>query len=285
MMAMRVAGARRLLANVALALVCLVASPAAADSRVDFLATRLQYPPPAGQTDDFRVRTNAALALGATNDDAAVAPLCGGLSDPNDAVRAAAAVGLRRLARSYTTDCLKRRLAVESNDNVKSEIQRALSAIGGGGGGSSGGNGGAPANVPNAKYYIAIPTVTNGTSRPTSEIDKVLRDAILQKLNELGAYQVAPAGQTSSQARAVMASRKLKGFQLSVSVDAFDYSGGNLRVRVKFTVFSYPEKDLRGEVPASASSAGVRPGDKASEDQLMSALGAHLVDVFAQSFQ
>ena len=64
-----------------------LAVPAFADSRVQFLADRLRYPPAAGQADDFRVRANAALALGSTDDDGAMAPLCAGLSDPNDAVR------------------------------------------------------------------------------------------------------------------------------------------------------------------------------------------------------
>src|SRR5579864_4991122 len=73
-------------------------SSARADNRTQFLAERLKYPPVAGQPDDFRVRTNAALALGATNDDDAVGPLCGGLDDPSDVVRQAAAVALKRLA-------------------------------------------------------------------------------------------------------------------------------------------------------------------------------------------
>jgi hypothetical protein len=258
------------------ALVLLTASIVRADSRVDFLAARLQYPPPPGQTDDFRVRTNAALALGATNDDAAVNPLCAGLSDPSDAVRQAAAVGLRRLARSSSVDCLKRRLAVEGSAAVKTEIQRSIDTISGGS---------APAMNANAKFYVSISSVTNSTTRPTPEIDKIVRDAIVKQLSALGTYQIAPAGETSAQAKAVIAQRKLKGFFLSLSVDKFDYSGGNLRVVVKLAVFSYPQKDLRGDAPSNGSIPGVRPGDKSSEDQLLDAVAAHAADVFAQNFQ
>lgn len=255
---------------------------ALADSRVDFLAGRLQYPPPAGQADDFRVRTNAALALGATNDAAAVTPLCGGLSDPSDAVRQAVAVALRRLGRPSSADCLRRRLAVESSSSVKAEIQRTLDAISGG---SGGGGGGAAPVVANAKYYVAISSVTNSSTRPTPEVERIVHDAIVTKLGELGTYQVAPSGETSPQAKATMSKRKLKGFYLSVTVDRFDSSDGNLRVRVKIAVFSYPEKDLRGEVPASAAIPGVRPGDKASEDQLMNAAAGRATELFAQNFQ
>ena len=61
------------------------------------------------------MRTNAALALGATNDDAAVPPLCGGLDDPSDVVRQAVAVALKRLARPSSRDCLQRHAGVETN--------------------------------------------------------------------------------------------------------------------------------------------------------------------------
>src|ERR1700690_2983209 len=89
--------------------------PALADGRSQFLADRLKYPPAAGQPDDFRVRTNAALALGATNDDDAVAPLCGGLDDPSEVVRQAVAVALKKLARAASGDCLLRRQQVETS--------------------------------------------------------------------------------------------------------------------------------------------------------------------------
>ena len=256
------------------------AGVALADGRVDFLAARLQYPPPAGQADDFRVRTNAALALGATNDDGAVSPLCAGLADPSDAVRTAVAVGLRKLGRASSTDCLKKRLAVESSAAVKSEIQHTIDALAGG----SGGSGGAPPVVTNAKFYIAISQVTNNSGRSGPEVDQIIHDAIATKLGDLGSYQLAPAGETLAQAKANVAKRKLKGFYLSVSVDKFDYSGGNLRVKVKIAVFSYPEKDLRGEVPASAS-AGASPGDKSSEDMLMKAVAGRAAELFSQNFQ
>src|SRR5580704_13913498 len=58
---------------------------AAADGRLDFLIDHLKYPPTSGLPDDYRVRTQAALNLGGTNDDGAVTPLCDSLQgDPND---------------------------------------------------------------------------------------------------------------------------------------------------------------------------------------------------------
>jgi HEAT repeats len=258
----------------------LVSAAAQGDSRVDFLSERLH-------SDDFRVRTNAALALGATNDDAAVSPLCGALSDSNDVVRRAAVEALKRLSRSSSLDCLRRRASVEPSGSIKSQIQRAIESIdsGGGGAGGSSGNGGPPPLVANAKFYVSISPVTNNTTRPTGEIDQIVEDAIKGKLSSLGGYQLAPGGEAPDAARATISKRRLKGYYLSVAVEKFDYSDNDLRVRIKIAVFSYPGKDLRGEVPAGATMSGTSPGNKSAEDQLMRAVAESATEKFAQNFR
>jgi hypothetical protein len=268
----------------------LVATAAAGDSRTTFLADRLKYPPPAGKADDFRVRTNAALALGATNDDAAVVPLCQALSDPSEVVRQAVAAALRRLGRADALGCLRARAPQESNASVKLQISRAIEAIEAAGGGEGDGAGagapdGMPRSIANARFYVAVSNITNNTGRPQSEIERVVQSAVRAKLEALGGYQLAPPHETPDGARAAMSKRKLKGYYLSVSVDRFDYSGGNLRVRVKMAVFSYPGKDLRGEVPAGLTQTGVRPGDATAEDNLMTMAAGRAAELFAQNFQ
>lgn len=272
-------------AGVAMAIVLfvgLLAARASAEGRVAFLSQRLQFPPAPGQVDDFRVRTNAALALGATNDDAAVTPLCAAFTDPSDVVRQAVAVALKRLARSTALDCLKGRAALETSAGVKDQIRRAIDAIDS----ASAGAGAAPPSAPaNARYYVALSKVTNHTTRTGSEVERIVHDAIVSKLGESGTYQVAPDGESPAAAKATLTKRQLKGYYLSISVDKFDYSDGGLRVRVKIAVFSYPGRDLRGEVPSGATLPGARPGDKASEDQLMSVVAARATELFAQNFQ
>jgi hypothetical protein len=270
----------------ALLLALLAPKAALAEGRVAFLAERLKYPPSAGQTDDFRVRTNAALALGATNDDDALPPLCGGLSDPSDVVRQAVAVALRRLGRSASLECLKRRHAIEPNAAVKLQMQRAIEACEASAG-SGGGSGGAaaPAYVAAAKYYVATSPLANSTSRATPEVERIVRDAIASKLAELGEYQLAPAGETTDGAKAALSKRKLKGYYLGIAVEKFDYSGGNLRVRLKIAVFSYPGRDLRGEIPSGATLPGTTPGDHAAEDQLLAVVAARAAELFAQNFR
>ena len=265
----------------------LFASTALADGRVGFLAARLQYPPAAGQADDFRVRTNAALALGATDDDDAVPPLCVGLSDPSEAVRQAVAVALKRLSRPSSRDCLQRRAGVEANASVSAQIKRALSALDAaeGSGGAGGAGGGEAPTVASAKYYVSVSKITNNTTRAAADVQRIVGGAIASKLAQLGEYQLAPAGESNDAAKAAVAKRKLKGYYLGVSVDKLDYSDGNLRVRVKIAVFSYPGRDLRGEVPAAATIPGARPGDSSAEEQLMSVVAARAAELFAQNFR
>jgi hypothetical protein len=262
--------------------ILLVSRATFADDRTAFLIDRLKYPPGPGQSDDFRVRGQAALQLGRTNDDAALQPLCTALNDPSDFVRLAAVAGLKRLARPGAVSCLQGRLAVENNDAAKTQIQQTITALGAAGGGSGGG--GPPASNPNAKYYIGLSSITNNTGRPNAEIDAVVLTAIRSKLNDLGKYQIAPQGENATAARAVISGRHLKGYYFSILVEKFDYAGGDLKVKVKLAIFSYPGKALAGEVPVSPVQSGVTPPDKTAEDNLMQLAAAHAVELFAQSF-
>src|SRR5215472_5028492 len=254
----------------ALLAVLLVASVARADSRTEFLIAHLR-------ADDFRVRTNAALALGATNNDSVVGPLCDAINDSSDVVRQAVAAALKRLARSSALGCLRAREGVETNSSVKVQIQRAIEAIEGGG------DPGGGHTVANARYYVALSNVSNNTGRSQSDVERIVLSAIRSKLSSMGGYQLAPAGESPDAARAAMSRRGLKGFDLSILVDRFDYTDGNLRVRVKVTVFTYPGKDLRGEVPAGITQSGVRPGDHAAEENLMGMAAGRAAELFAQN--
>ena len=251
------------------------AAPARADeARVRFLAEKLE-------DSDFRVRTNAALALGATNEESAVNPLCKALNDSSETVRQAGAVALKRLGKPSAHGCLKTREGVETNDGVKVAITRALESLGSGGGGGGGGLDHVKEN-PNAKYYIALSTVANATGRNQAEVEKIVLKKIKEKLEAEKDVQIAPSKETADAARETMKKRKLKGFYLAIALDRFDYSDGNLRVKIKVGVFRYPEKDLRGSFNKEATMQGVHNGDHASEDRLMEVAAERASELFAQ---
>jgi hypothetical protein len=259
-----------------LALVVAFASTdARADGRTQFLVDRMK-------AEDFRVRTNAALQLGQTGDPVAVPALCGGLDDSNDAVRSASAVALKRLGKSEGVACLKKHKDTERSDDVKLQISRAIEGLEGGGGGGDE----TPKFVPTAKFYVSMSPITNSTGRAQGDIEKIVGGAIKAKLNGSPDHQLAPRGESQEAARGVIAKRKFKNaYYLSIKVEPFDYSGGNLRVRVSISIQSYPGRDLRGEVPVGLTQTGVRPGDHGAEDNLMNMAATKCVEQFAQFFQ
>ena len=269
-----------LAASLLAALIAFAPRVARADeSRLKFLSEKMK-------DSDPRVRTSAALALGASNEDAAVEPLCGGLSDGADVVRQAAAVALKRLNRTRSLECLKAREPRETSDAAKIAITRAIEAISSGGEGGGGGGGGGTEHIkenPNAKYYISLSTVANQTGRAQTEVEKIVLSSVRQKLEAAGVVQLAPSTETPEKAREVMKARKMKGFYLAIAVDRFDYADGNLRVKVKIGVFNYPNKSLLGNVDKTLTAQGVSIGDKASEDRLLELAAGLASEQFAQN--
>jgi HEAT repeats len=244
--------------------------------RVRFLADKLK-------SDDFRVRTNAALALGAANDDLAVEPLCGALADASEVVRQASAVAMKRLGRPKSVACLKDREARETNDGVKVAITRAIESISASGDSGSGGGDDKIKDNPSAKYYIALSTVANSTGRSQPEVEAVILKAMRAKLEAAGTIQIAPRTESADSAREAMKKRKMNGFYLAIAVDKFDYSNGNLRVKVKIGVFTYPGKSLLGNVDKTLTKEGVSSGDKSSEDQMLDLAAGLASEQFAQN--
>jgi hypothetical protein len=182
-------------------------------------------------------------------------------------------------------DCLRHREGIESKAPVKREIQHAIDALDATAGGGKGAGSAAPAVVEGARYYVALSPITNNSSRSTADVERIVKEAISARLAQLGEYQLAPPGESNGAAKAAIAKRKLKGYYLGIGIDRFDYSDGNLRVRVKIAVFSYPGKDLRGEVPAGATLPGARPGDRGAEDQLLTVVAGQAAELFAQNFK
>lgn len=262
-------------AGVVLTAALIAPSTAHADAeRVKFLAEKLS-------SDDPRVRTSAALALGASNEDGAVEPLCGALRDSTEVVRQASAVAMKRLGRPSALPCLRARLSSEGNDGVKIAIERAVESIA-----ASGGGGGGDDKIkdnPSAKYYIALSTIANSTGRSQPEVESVVVKAIKSKLEAAGTIQLAPTKESADSARDTMKKRKLNGFYLAVAVDKFDYSNGNLRVKVKIGVFTYPGKSLLGNVDKTLTKEGVSSGDKSSEDQMLDLAAGLASEQFAQN--
>jgi hypothetical protein len=226
---------------------------------------------------DSGVRASAALSLGSANDNDAVSPLCGALSDDDATVRISAANSLRKLGgRPGSLDCLNSRQSIESSDSVKVAITRAIETI----------NSTAPSDAitpnPNAKYYVLLSNVANTTSR-SAEVEQIVLKSMKAKLDAAGTVQLAPHNEAPDKARGVIKERHLKGgFYLAIAVENI-YTDGNLKVKIKIGVFNYPNKSLLGNVDKSLTAQGVSSGDKSSENRLFDLAAGLAADQFAQN--
>ena len=226
-------------------------------------------------SEDFRVRTQAALALGASKSERAAPPLCAALGDSNTTVRAASAAALGRLALASGRDCLAKRLNVETSDVVKATIAKALEVIKGGGGAE-------PAFVSDTRFYIAIGKTTDKTGRGTAEVDGIVRAAMTAKVGQTAGFLAAPANESAADAkRRLGAHAGVKGFFLSPGVAPPDYSNGNLKVKIEVAMLSYPEKNLLGSYSVNLTEPGVSPGSTQNENELLKMAAERAIDKFA----
>jgi HEAT repeat protein len=252
-----------------LTLACLLlSSVAVAQDRVGPYATELRDNP------DFRVRTQAALALGASQDKRAIEPLCGGLEDENTTVRAAAAAALGKLMLGGE-QCLERRLEEETNTSVKSVLEKALERLRGGGGPTG-------PSLEAASYYVGIGLVTNKTDRTDDELDRVVRSSLLKALGQLSGYAAAPKAETADQARSVLGQHKqLKPFFIWPKVNV-TYSAGDLTVKFDLSLFTYPGKAFKGSLSRNLTMPDTPTRDVAAEDELIQTAAENLVPELAK---
>lgn len=252
-----------------LALVALCPGAVRADPRTGYLVKQLET------SDDFRVRTQAALALGASGDDAAVKPLCSALADGNASVKVAAAAALGKLAKPAGLPCLQTALAKEKAGSAKTQMQKSIDVLKGGG---------VPAPPPpgaDAKYYVAI-EITNKTGRPSAEIEAIVRGAMQSKLLSKKGYAVAPKGETAAQGGKLVKSKKLTGYYLIATVEAPKYEGGNLTQIVRVSMWTYPGKALQGEFAPKLTQSDTPKTDVQSENELMKMCVENAIDTFSK---
>jgi hypothetical protein len=249
-----------------LAFLVLLSAPAGAEDRLARMSDELR------NNEDFRVRTQAALALGAAKDKRAVAALCDGLDDSITTVRAAAAAALGKLALGGT-DCLKTRLESETNPSVKTVLAKALEKV------KAVGH---PALTKETKYYVAVGPTTDKSGRQGAEVDDLVHAAMAEAAGALDGCIVAPRDEKPSDAKPLVAKwKQVKAFFLWPKVLPPDYANGNLTVRFELSVFTYPGKALKGTIPLKLTMPDVSATDRESENELIKQAAGSAVERFS----
>jgi hypothetical protein len=241
------------------------------EQRVAYLIEQLKT------SEDYRVRTQAALALGASGDDAAVKPLCDALgSDRNASVKVAAAAALGKLGKPAGVPCLKAAQGKESTPSVKAQIDKSIASLDHA---APSGPSTPPPPGADTKYYVAI-QVTNKTSRPAAEVEAIVRAAIQDKILAKKGFAVAPKTETSAQGGQIVKARKIKGFFLVATVEPPVYGAGDLTQVVRVTMWTYPDKSLQGEFAPKLTQSSTPKGDIQSENLLMKMCAENAVENF-----
>jgi hypothetical protein len=243
---------------------------ASAESKAGELAKQLK-------SDDYRVRTQAALALGATGDEAAIKPLCDALSDENASVKTAAAAALGKLTKPASLKCLEAAIAKETTPAVKTTMQKSIDGLKA----TSSTSAAPPPPGKDAKFYVAI-EVTNKTSRAAAEVEAIVRAAMQAKLLSKAGYAVAPKGETVAQGGQIVKAKKLKGFILMATVEAPVYANGSLSVKFTVAMATYPDKSIQGSFSPKLTQSNTPSTDTKSEDALFKLCAESAVDSFVK---
>ncbi len=262
----------RALTSLLLALcVLLTVRMSTADPRTTILAGQLK-------SDDYRVRTQAALALGASGDEAAIKPLCDALADENASVKTAAAAALGKLTKPASLKCLEVAVAKETVPAIKSTMQRSIDGLKAG---TAAAAAAPPAPGKDAKFYVAL-DITNKTGRPAAEVEAIVRAAMQAKLLGKSGYAVAPKGETVAQGGTIVKSKKLKGFILMATVEAPVYASGSLSVKISVAMATYPDKSIQASFSPKLTQSNTPTSDTKSEDALFKLCAESAIDSFVK---
>ncbi len=237
---------------------------------------------------DFRVRVQAAFALGNTRDESAVPHLTRALSDSNPAVRAAAATALGRIGSARALPAL-RQAQRDSSAAVRLQASASLRVIEEGGAREPD----LPAartpratatrfpaitviptedqiRWPRIRYVVFLGEMNNQSRFGGDHMARLLRSEVGRNLTLMRQVAVMP-NPSSVEPRAEREIRRRRIPRLRVDGNVVSVQrrmrGGDLAVRceVSLVLMDHPEQALRGELRGAAS--GSEPRRRARRDQ------------------
>jgi HEAT repeat protein len=222
------------------------------DSRTAALSKQL------GVGQEPRLRAQAAQGLGSSDDPEAVKPLCNGLKDPSEQVRAAAAQALGKLKEVTGLECLKSRKG-ETDAAAKAAIQASTQAL-------------QDLRDQTPRLYVQFAGVKDKTGHLKPDVVKFAEARMRRKLTQVGAL-LAPAKESKAAAQGVLRKHGIHGFR--VQAEIHDTASGGLKVRV--VCIGYPDQALLGDVEVQAS--GAKP------EELLKVLAPRIVEEAADTFE
>jgi hypothetical protein len=252
------------------AAVCLCAAQAArADSRTDFLVRMLLT------SSQFRVRAQAALALGSSSPEAsAVSALTSALrKDEHPAVRAASASALERLQATGALAAL--RDALRDNDKaVRATAKRAVDALSRS---VAPPPSSASAQQGQSMFYVGVGVPASQVASLTPGLLRSLREHVAREVLQFAGVRLAPEKETPAAAARELKAQKLTGYFIDSSVTSLETKpDGSIRAQVSVIVGTYPGRDMRAMLSGAATVSGVGFGDSARLEAVQAAYSGAL---------
>jgi hypothetical protein len=207
---------------------------------------------------DFRVRVQAALQLGRSEQIKAVAPLVDALDDPHASVRAAAAAGLKMLGDPRALGALKQH-RLDPSDPVRAQVHDAIAALE------------VERDEPEVKpkVFVKLGDVRNGTSVKSPAIEKTILTQSRKNLDELPGIEVLPnddevvAAAEEQDIPVVMVTTSIQKLSASREGNSIVYSAN-----IEYLVHSMPDQVIAARVAGSASTSA---SEKDAKDKAKSA--------------
>lgn len=245
--------------------VCLVAvgEAHAGDSRTDFLVRML------ATSSQFRVRAQAALALGASTDDPTVAAaLARALSkDDHPAVRAASASALERVKTPSNVAALREALR-DSDKAVRAAAKHALDEIDRSAATAAKTTPVDP-TIPRdpgrgSVYYVGVGLPATRVPTLSANDLRTLREHVAREIVQISGVRLAPEQESHAAAERELKSQKMTGYFIDSSITSIETKpDGSIRAQVSVIVGTYPGRDLRAMLSGAATVSGSGSGDAA----------------------
>lgn len=194
--------------------------------------------------DDFRVRVQAALELGKTQDKAALSPLIKALDDKHASVRAAAAAGLKQLGDKAALGPLKAHLQ-DPSEVVRTQISEAIKSLE---------LADKVTTESRIKVLVKLGAMRNQTNVKSSRIEAKLVEESRRRLAELPGVEVLDSNEDSAKeserrkAPVVLVSGHVQKLKAAREGSEIVYSAS-----VEYIVHTMPEQSIAAKVSGSAT--------------------------------
>ncbi len=211
-------------------------------------------------SSDFRIRAQAAFALGATGDVGVVEPLGRALRDQNSAVRAAAATALGRIGSPRALPAL-RRAERDRSAAVRMQITRSVQLINDRQNANSDAPGTETApeiNWQRVRYVVRLGDFENRSGYETDAFAGLLRNEASRHLATERTLAVIPSDESllSDRDQRELRRRRLPRIRLDGNLTRVERESrqGDISVRceVNFMISDEPDRVVRGMLSGSA---------------------------------